>query len=351
MALCTLPNISLDAMAAAVPAHTEDNLSLELLSPKERELFVKTVGIRYRKIAPKGLTASDICGACAEKLFSQNIVARSDIKILVFLSQTPDYFIPNTASILQHKLRLGKDCIAFDINLGCSGYVYGLYIVGSLLSHLAEGKALLLVGDISSAVISKLDRSVVPLFSDAGSATVLSKKIGSNLHFHLQTDGSEFDDIIIPAGGLRNPLSVESFVEKEREPGSVRADIHMKLDGIRIFNFALREVAPNIETLLQHTKYDAASVDFFVFHQANQLMLESVRKKMNISVTKVPYSLYEFGNTSSASIPVTLVTQLQQALISKKLRLILSGFGVGLSWGSVLLETENVFVSPLIEME
>jgi 3-oxoacyl-[acyl-carrier-protein] synthase-3 len=350
MAYSTIHNVSIDALAVSVPAATEDNLHLALLTEKERDLFVKTVGIRYRRVAPPTSTAADLCYACAEDLIAQNIVSRDEIKVLIFISQTPEYLIPNTSSILQHKLKLGKDCIAFDVNLGCSGYVYGLHIVGSLLSNLNKGKALLLVGDASTAVISKRDKSVLPLFSDAGSATLLSKKEGKKMHFNLQTDGGEFDNIIIPDGGLKNRFNIHSLTEIETEPGNFRAGVHMKLDGIRIFNFALREVAPNILHLLSEVDSSKDAIDYFVFHQANKLMLESVRKKLNVPEHKVPYSLYDFGNTGSASIPVTLATKLNEQLASKKNQLLLSGFGVGLSWGCALIETENMFVSPLIEV-
>lgn len=350
MAFSTVHNISIEALAAAVPAHTEDNLELQLLSEKERELFVKTVGIRYRKIASETTTASDLCFACAEDLFSKKVVNRSEIKVLIFITQTPDYLIPNTASILQHKLGLQKDCIAFDVNLGCSGFVYGLNLAASLLTSIAEGKALLLVGDVSTKVISLRDKSVVPLFSDAGSATVLAKKTNKVMQFNLQTDGAEYDDIIIPDGGMRNKISSNSLQENEVEASNFRAPIHMKLDGIRIFNFALREVAPNIKALCEIAGKTQNEIDFFVLHQANRLMLESVRKKLGVEETKVPYSLYDFGNTSSASIPLTMVVNLREELVNRKLNFLLSGFGVGLSWGSVLFETENVFVSPLIEM-
>lgn len=350
MAISTIYNVSLDAIAAAVPQNTEDNFSLDILSEKERALFVKTVGIRHRRVADKNTTASDLCLACAQDLFKKKVALPSEIKVLIFISQTPDYIIPNTASYLQHQLNLSKDCIAFDVNLGCSGYVYGLNLAVSLLSNLQEGKALLLVGDVSTAVISQRDKSVVPLFSDAGSATIISKKEGKVMHFNLQTDGAEFDDIIIPEGGMRNRLCAASLQETEGENGNFRAGIHMKLDGVRILNFALREVVPNIRQLLERTNFNENNIDYFVFHQANKLMLESIRKKLKATEDRVPYSLYNFGNTSSASIPLTLVSQLSSALATTRLHLLLSGFGVGLSWGSVLLETENVFVLPLIEI-
>ena len=154
MAILTVPNVKLCGLSVCVPKQTEDNSVVEVLPAAERELFIKTVGIRYRRVAPNGVTAADLCEAAAKKLLAELNWQTSDINILVFISQTPDYLIPNTASVLQEKLKLPKTCIAFDANLGCSGYVYGLSIIGSLLQNMPGAKALLLVGDISTQTIS-----------------------------------------------------------------------------------------------------------------------------------------------------------------------------------------------------
>lgn len=342
MAIFTVPNVKLRGISVCLPKDIEDNKDAPVLPEAERDLFIQTVGIRYRRVAQNGITASDLCLAAAKRLLSQLNWQPSEIQVLVFISQTPDYLIPNTASLLQEKLGLPKSCVAFDANLGCSGYVYGLSIIGGLLQNMPGAKALLLVGDISTQTISKKDKSTAPLFSDAGSATALQYEAGEKMHFNLQTDGKEFDDIIIPEGGYRHPFSVHSLDYKEHDKGIIRNQLQMNLDGLKIFNFALREVAPNVNALLQQQALNKESVDFFVFHQANLLMLESVRRKLQADKDKVPYSLYDYGNTSSASIPVTLAARLQERLTSGKCKLILSGFGVGLSWGTVYLETENI---------
>ena len=349
MALLTVPDVKLSGLAVCLPKKIEDNNKFDLLPENERELYIKTVGIRYRRVAAKGVTASDLCLEAAKKLLKDLNWNPSDISLLVFISQTPDYLIPNTASLLQHKLNLPKTCLAFDANLGCSGYVYGLSMAGSLLQNMPGGKALLLVGDISTATISMKDKSTAPLFSDAGSATALEYQPGKKMHFNLQTDGKEYDDIIIPDGGYRNPFSPKSLDYREYGKGISRNDLQMNLDGVKIFNFALREVASNVNALLQEKQLDKEAVNYFVFHQANLLMLESVRKKLQIAADKVPYSLYDYGNTSSASIPVTLVTKLREQLTGGHLKLLLAGFGVGLSWGSTYLETEKIVCPAPIE--
>ena len=350
MALFSIPGVKVSGIAAAAPKPVEDNADFELFTESERELFIKTVGIRYRRIAPKGTTASDLCLHAAQKLLTDLNWNREDVSILVFITQTPDYIIPNTASLLQQKLGLSKTCIAFDVNLGCSGYVYGLSIVSGLLQNMCGAKALLLVGDISTATISMRDKSTAPLFSDAGTATALEFSAGQQLHFNLQTDGKEYDDIIIPGGAYRNSFNEQQLVYTEYEKGICRNDLHMKLDGVKIFNFGLREVAANVDALLAENNIAKESIDHFVFHQANLLMLESIRKKLKVGAEKVPYSLYDYGNTSSATIPVTLVTKLRAQLQQGRLKLLLSGFGVGLSWGSAYIETENIVCPEMIEV-
>ncbi|MCW5906262.1 MAG: ketoacyl-ACP synthase III [Chitinophagales bacterium] len=351
MALFSVPNVQLKGLAVSVPANTEDNMQLELFTQPERELFVKTVGIRYRRVAAKEVTAADLCFSAANKLLTEMNWQRHEVSVLIFITQTPDYIIPNTSSLLQEKLGLSKSCLVFDVNLGCSGYVYGLSVISSLLQNIPNGKGLLLVGDVSTAVISKNDRSTTPLFSDAGSATALVNTGAGVMHFNLQTDGKEYDDIIVPDGGFRNKTNTESFIEREVEKGICRSNLDMKLDGVKIFNFALREVAPNVNALLQTYSIAKEDIDCFVMHQANLLMLESVRKKLQVPAEKFPYSLYHFGNTSSATIPLTMLVKENRKLSSEKAKWLLSGFGVGLSWGSVYLETENVTCLPLIEIK
>ncbi len=350
MAIFTVPNVKLSGISACVPKQVADNMQVDLLTEAEKTAFVNTVGIRYRRVADPKITASDLCFAAAEKLLEDLGWKREEIGVLIFITQTPDYLIPNTSSVLQHKLGLPKSCIAFDVNLGCSGYVYGLSTIASLLQNMRGLKGLLLVGDTSTQIISAQDKSTTPLFSDAGTASALEFEEGKKMHFNLQTDGCEFDDICVPDGGFRNKVNQKSFEVKEYGNGILRNNLQMKLDGVRIFNFALREIAPSVNVLLTETKVDRQSIDYFVFHQANLLMVESVRKKLKVEAEKVPYSLYDYGNTSSASIPVTMVTQIANDLKHGKKRLVLCGFGVGLSWGTACLDTENIVCSQLLEI-
>ncbi len=350
MAIFSIPGIALRAISAAVPVQCEDNETLDLIPEKDRKAFIEQTGIRYRRIAPQGVTASDLCIHAAEPLLATLKWAPADIDVLIFITQTPDYIIPNTASVIHQRLGLSKKCLALDINLGCSGYVYGLSVIGSLLQNMSGSKGLLLVGDCSTSVISREDKSTWPLFSDAGSATAIEQHDGGRWHFNLQSDGSGYQNIMIRGGGQRHPFTAASLAVHEFSPGISRNDLQMKLDGINVFNFALREVTPNITGLLDAIHVPQESIDHFVLHQGNKLMLECIRKKMKESEHKFPYSLYHFGNTSSASIPVTIVTELLAKITGQKSDLLLSGFGVGLSWGSVYLTSDHPIILPIIEV-
>lgn len=347
MSIFSIKNVCIKGIACAVPKNIELNKDYIYHSELEKKQFAKTTGIEQRRIVNDNTTASDLCYISAKKLIKKLNWNTKDIDILIFISQTPDYKIPGTAPFLQDKLGLAKTTMAFDINLGCSGYVYGLNVISSLLQNI-KGKALLLVGDVSSSIINKKDKTVAALFSDAGSCTALEySEDSSKMYFNLQTNGAGYKAINIKDGGMRFPFSANSL--KFNKETSSR-NIDMKLDGISIFNFSRKEVATNIETLLEFYKLKKENIDFYVFHQANLFMNEFIRKKLKIEEKKVPYSLKTLGNTSSASIPITLINNLREGLEEKPLNLLLSGFGVGLSWGSIYIKTNKITALPLIEV-
>lgn len=352
MSVLTVHNVALKGIAAAVPAEVYANMNYEHIPVQEREMFIKTTGIRERRIAGRHHATSDMCYEPAVQLLDKLGWGRDEVDAVIVVTQSPDYFIPGSAVILQNRLGFRKSCLAFDINLGCSGYVYGLYVLGNLLSSGQIKKGLLLVGDKSTVSTAYTDKSTYPLFGDAGSATALAYDPSApDMFFNLGSDGSGKDAINIEHGGSRNGIQDDTFTLVEIEPGIAREKRHLKLDGVAIFNFALREVAPNIRELYEHAAQNPDQTDLFVFHQANRLINESVRKKLKITDTsKVLYSLDRFGNTSSASIPLTLVTAGPEALSSSGQTLCLCGFGVGFSWGSALLKTQNLVCIPLIEL-
>ncbi|GIV33404.1 MAG: 3-oxoacyl-ACP synthase [Chitinophagales bacterium] len=351
MALFALKNARFCGVASCVPVHTESNYDLPLLTPKERELLVKSTGIEKRRVAPGGICSSDLCVEGARELLKQLNWAPEEISILLFITQTPDYITPASSALIQDRLSLSHGCIALDINLGCSGYVYGLAITASLLNALGGGKALLLAGDISTATISQQDKSTVPIFSDAGSATALEyDPQAPEMFFNLEGDGSRFETIIIPAGGYRKPVDTAALEYRQRGEGIVRNDTHLILNGIDVFNFSVREVPRNVNKLLTFAGTAKNDIDYYVFHQANLIINEAIRKKLQLPADRVPYSLHDFGNTSSATIPVTLTTCLREKLQTSNVKMLLSGFGVGLSWGSALIQTRQICCPQLIEI-
>ncbi len=347
MAIFSVNGSRICGIAAAVPKEKEHNLDYERLTEAEKKLLIKTIGISTRHIAPPGITTADLCQQAAEKLIDTLKWDKNEIDLLIFVSQSPDHFLPASAVILQHKLGLPKTTAALDIMLGCSGYVYGLSVISSLLSTGGFKKAILLAGDISTHGITRTDKSTWPLFGDAGTATAIEFNSTSKTFFNLQSDGSGANAIIIPDGGLRNPISEKTFVNEEAEKGIIRHRRNLWLNGLDVFNFSVREAPVNIRTLMEYAEVPEEQIDYFIFHQANLLMNETIRKKLKLPVEKVPYSLGAFGNTSSASIPLTIVSQLNQMTLTPK-KLLLSGFGVGLSWASAILDTEKIICPEVL---
>lgn len=349
MALFSVTGMRISGIAAAVPKSVESNYEYARLSEQERNLLVKTTGVAQRHVATEGQTTSDLCYASAEELISKLHWDRSEIDLVVFVSQSPDYFLPATSIVLQGKLGLSKSAAAFDISLGCSGYVYGLSVIGSMMNTGGFRKALLLAGDISTCGITPKDKSTWPLFGDAGTATAIEYDSQSKSYFNLRSDGTGYEAIIIPDGGLRNPLSDKTFIDEEAEPGVVRNRRNLWLNGLDVFNFSVREAPPSITELLNYAGLNCDIPDYYILHQANKLMLETIRKKLKLPIEKVPYSLAEYGNTSSASIPLTIVSQLKdQTGVHQKW--LLSGFGVGLSWAAAYTETDNIVCPPVIKI-
>ena len=352
MALFQSDKVRIAGIASAVPETIESNSGYEWIGEKERALFIKTVGVEERRVAPEGLATSDLCEVAARDVMNGLGWSPEEIQLIIFISQSRDYIIPATAGILQDKLGMPKTCMAFDIGLGCSGYVYGLSVATSLMSTSGIKKGLLMVGDVSTRNTSYKDKSTYPLFGDAGTVTALEfNKDAPPMAFNLQTDGSGYDAIIIPDGGIRNFASrKESFEEEKIADGIIRNRLHIALDGMKVFQFSLREVQPNVITLLEKIDKEISDIDYFIFHQANKLMNESIRKKLRVEAEKYPYSIGEYGNTSSASIPLTINSRISEEAGSGKLRMVLSGFGVGLSWGSAYVETNRIYCPPVIEI-
>lgn len=351
MAFLHVKNVKLSGLSACVPRTVEENSSLGLFKEDEAEKFITTTGVERRRIAEANCTTSDLCFHAAEQLIADLKWRKEEIDCLVFVTQTPDYILPATSCILQDRLGFEVDCYTIDISLGCSGWIYGASVISALLQNGNFRKGLLLVGDTTLKLNSSEDKSTWPLFGDAGTATAFEFEINHNgLEFHLGTDGSGFKAIIIPDGGKRNPFSQESLIMESIEDGIKRSRLDAILNGMDVFSFGISKGPETVNMLCEHYKIDKDDIDSFIFHQANFFMNEKIRKKLKLPVEKVPYSLKNFGNTSSATIPLTLVSEWHNNLINKSQKIIACAFGVGLSWGSVYFETDHIVCSELIEI-
>ena len=333
MAKIAFEGVGIRAMAAAVPSNTINNLEYsEHFPPDQARQVVEKIGVYERRFAKPGTCSSDLCFAAAEKLFSDNNTNRDEIDLLVFVSQTPDYRMPATSLLLQDRLGLSQETIAIDLNLGCSGFIYGLSFVYSMMAQKSLRKALLLDGETRSRVYSSKDRQAAFLFGDAGAAALIERSEGfGKSYFSMNSDGSRESLIKMKAGGYRHPTTIETMREKVvDEYGNIRSDEHGYIKGSDVFVFVAKEVPLDIKRTLGFAGNNISDIDYFVFHQANQFINTHIMKKLKLDPSKVPSTIAKYGNTSSVSIPLTMVSELKSKLNKK--RVLMSGFGVGMTW-------------------
>lgn len=349
MATIRYQNVGIKAISACVPKNVSKNSDLGYLIPEEEiEKTINSIGIKEKRIADKDVTSSDLCFKAARKLLEDNQIDPLEINALIFVSQTSDYHQPATSPILQDRLGLSKDTLCFDVNLACSGYVYGLSIAYSFAAQNGINKVLLLVGETMSKIVSPYDKESAPLFGDAGTATLVEKGDYGDAIFSLHSDGSGAQVMVIPDGGFRNPTTPASFEEEIDKNGNRRTREHFRMNGMDVFNFGMREEPKDIKKIVAESGLTMDDIDLLIYHQANRFMTDFFTKRIKFSTEKTPYSLEFFGNTSSASIPLTIVTALKNGYPVRE-KVILSGFGAGLSWGSALVNLNYTNISELIE--
>lgn len=348
MGFLKVNNVKISGIVSAVPENIVKNRELDLFAnEQEAEKFISVTGIAEKRHVSVDQCTSDLCYSAAEELITKLNWNKEDIEVLVMVTQTPDYVVPNTSIILQDRLGLPKSCVCFDVPLGCSGYVYGLSIISQFLQNGGFKKGLLLVGDTLSKQCSTLDKSTYPLFGDAGCATALEYNEGSEMLYNLWSDGSGYSSIIVPDGGYRNPLTERSLVQEVDAEGNTRSKINTYMNGTEVFSFGISEVPKEIKKFVAHFDLDISKIDYSFFHQANKFMNEMIRKKVGLTKEQVPYSLDRFGNTSSATVPVTIST-LGESI--KNTEVLMCGFGVGLSIGILKTTIEEDFVNILLEV-
>lgn len=297
-------------------------------------------GVETRHVAPSGVTTLDIGQAAAVRLLERTGVAPDSIDTLLFVTQTPDSWQPCNANRLHGLLDLPHGVAALDINQGCSGWVYGLQLAHALIASAAARRVLLLAGDTTTQLLHPRDRSTRLLFGDACSATLIeySEDAGDSW-FGLHSDGRGHEAIEVPAGGFRLPRSAATACEQTDVDGNVRTPEHLYMNGLDVLNFTLREEPAAIRELLQRAGESPEQIDGFALHQANRFILEHLVQRLGLDPKKVPAgTLRRYGNQSSASIPAVLCHDFGPSLRKRRLKLVCSGFGVGLSWGNCLLE-------------
>lgn len=351
-------DIKIIGISTAVPKNKE------IISEKYNDVFgtdavaqfSKTTGVIERRVTLEKQTSSDLAFVAAEKLIAEKKVNRQEIGICIFVTQTPDYNIPATACVLHKRLGLSKDCIAFDINLGCSGYVFGLQIVSSLMETTNCKQGLLLVGDTSNkrgvggAGIGPNDSSAIMLFGEGGSATLLKKlEKADDIKTAYRTDGEGFKAIITPAGRARNCRASHERVMWA--DGNERSDYDLYMNGVDVFSFTITEVPQMINEFVEANNLDKEIFDCYSFHQANLYILKQLIKKAKIPKDKLHISMDRYGNTSVTSIPLTLCDKYGEANESIDRKIFSCGFGIGLSWGIATFTVNQADIFPIIETD
>lgn len=339
MAVGILNNVEIKGIAGAVPDNVRNSEDYnDIFGEESVQKFIKMTGVKKRRVALEEQCASDLCYAAAKKLLNKLAWEPSSIDALILITQTPDYAIPATACVLQHRLGLSEDCIAFDVNLGCSAYVYGLWLASTLITTQGINRVLLLVGDTSNYGINQNDSATAMIFGDGGSATALERTEGKSLKYFLKTKGSGFKDIIVPAGHARSrsKANLES------------SEYLLAMNGSDIFTFCITDIPRTLKSFMSQYNIDKNDVDLYVFHQANLFILKHLSKKLGIPIEKVAVSIDRYGNTSGESIPLTLVDALGNEQSKEPIKLLLCGFGVGLSWGGIYLEMDRSVCLPMI---
>lgn len=301
--------------------------------------LMEVMGYNKRRVVEPGVCISDLAAHGLQSLFRQGLLHPDEIDALLVLTQSPDYPIPPTSNVIQGRLCLKQDMICLDISQACAGFVIGLMQGFGMLEQPSVRKVVLINGDVFSRRTSPKDRSLYPLIGDAVAITVIERDPEeSSIHANVKMDGSRAQALVIPAGGMRTPSSMETAVMEDAGDGNLRSRDHLRMDGSAIFNFVQSEVPPLVHDLLARVGIGINDIDFFLCHQPNRFMLQKLADKMKIPYAKMPSNVVEnYGNSSGASIPVAITLNLAERLKTGQARVCLIGYGAGLTWTAMLL--------------
>lgn len=345
MALWEIKNVAVRGVTGTVPNHAVKTADFDIFTQEEADIFDNTVGIKNRYIGSDDLCTSDLCFDAAERLLAALGWEKESIDVLVFGSVTGDYKTPPTAGILQYRLGLPTSTFVLDIPMGCCGSMYAINVAGNLLSAGSVKRALLLVGDTALRMGSLKDKSRVPLFGDSGTAMALEyDPTAEDIVIEFNTLGSGYEALITPHGGFRHPITAESFIEEDFGNGIIRAPKDTLISGMDVFSFAISRPPISIKKMMEKYGLTTENVDYFLIHQANKLIVDRIVKKLKLPLEKTPYDLQEFGNLGGASVPMLMTYNIPNELQTRPLTLLCSSFGLGLTWGTMILRTQKMVV-------
>lgn len=352
MAKSVFSGVRVSGVAGAVPKAAVNNLTdHQFCSAEDRQKIVALTKIATYRKAPAEICASDLCLAAAQALLAGLGRRAEEIDAIVFATITPDYRVPSTACVLQHRLQCRTDVIAYDISMGCSGFVVGLYNACSLIKGGGLKRVLLLAGDTQSKLCYEQDKNVVFLLGDGGTATLLEADPGAaDIVVEVMTDGGRFQNLYVPAGGFRQPSTEATRQVRQQPDGGLRSEDHLYMNGMEVFKFAVTDVVKTLTGFMEAEKLTPGDVNHLFLHQANWFMNDKIVKKLKFPSEKVPYTIEFYGNTGSASIPLTMAHHFSQKASTGKERCLLSGFGVGLSWGVATVVVDRIFAPPVVEL-
>lgn len=333
-------DIKITGIAAAVPTNVSINKVCDGITERDLKRFVKNVGVEEKRLSIREQTSSDLAFVAAEKILSEKSIDRATIGSLIFITQNPDYFNPSTAYVLSYRLGLNSDCICFDVNLGCSAFVYGTNIAASLLIDAPYDRSLVLIGDVAKRGFGNERDNL--LFGDCGCAILMEKRKNSIIKSCLKSDGSRYMALYSRGGMNRHPIT---------NPQNYFEDTKASMNGEDVFNFSVTDVPETINEFLLKTEQKVTDFDYVLLHQANLMMVNMIIDKIGAEKSRVPISMRKFGNVNGSSIPLTLVDLKEKETLTQSLNLLSSGFGIGLSWGVNSFEIESSDIFPLIETD
>ena len=329
----------------------EEEMANYNFSPMKCQKLKLAMGYKEHRLAKSGQCSSDFCLFGLQYLFDNHLLDKDEIDALLFVSQSPDYYMPPTSNVIQGHFGLKQDMICLDINQGCAGFEVGLIQAFMLLEQSSINKVVLLNADVLSPKVSSQDRNSKPLVGDAAAITIVEKSDTPNtIYANIKMDGTGAFALNIPAGGFRMPSTQETAIMQEDASGNFRSMDNLVMKGDEVFNFVQREVPPMIQHLMEQAGITDDNIEYYLFHQPNKFMLHKLADKLGVAYEKMPANIVEnFGNASGVTVPTNISYNLGDSIVNGSKLVCMAGFGVGLTWSSILMELNNLKFNKIIE--